>query len=69
MDFVDDPQAAAASIEIVGDQTLSPVLRLYERLGELPQVAIGKIVGLARGAGAFRFWDRCWQMMRQARRC
>ncbi len=52
MDFVDDPQGAFAAIAIAGDQTLSPMLRLHERLRQLPQITIGKIAGLARGGGA-----------------
>ena len=51
MGFVDDPEAAAAAIQIAGDQTLSPMLRLFERLRQLPQITIGKLAGLARGGG------------------
>jgi len=52
MNFVDDPEAAAAAIQIAGDQTLNPIVRLHERLRQLPQITIGKIAGLARGAGS-----------------
>jgi len=52
MNFVDDPAAAAAAIQIAGDQTLNPMLRLHERLRQLPQITIGKIAGLARGGGS-----------------
>ena len=52
MSFVDDPEAAAAAIQIAGDQALNPMLRLHERLRQLPQITIGKLVGLARGGGS-----------------
>lgn len=52
MSFVDDPEAAAAAIRIAGDQTLNPMLRLHERLRQLPQITIGKLAGLARGGGS-----------------
>lgn len=52
MDFVDNPEAAAAAMEIAGDQALNPILRLHERLRQLPQVTIGKVAGLARGGGS-----------------
>lgn len=50
MDFIEDPGAGAA-VEIAGDQTLNPMLRLFERLRALPQITIGKLAGLARGGG------------------
>jgi enoyl-CoA hydratase/carnithine racemase len=52
MDFVDDPVTAAAAVEIAGDQALNPMLRLHERLRQLPQITIGKIAGVARGGGS-----------------
>lgn len=54
MGFLDDPQAlpAAMAMEIAGDQTLSPIVRVHERLRLLPQVTIGKIASLARGGGS-----------------
>ena len=51
MDFIEDPQAVTG-IEIAGDQSLNPMLRLHERLRQLPQVTIGKLAGLARGGGS-----------------
>ncbi|WP_194923954.1 enoyl-CoA hydratase/isomerase family protein [Catenulispora pinisilvae] len=51
MDFIEDPQAVIG-IEIAGDQSLNPMLRLHERLRQLPQVTIGKLAGLARGGGS-----------------
>ena len=52
MDFVEDPQAAAAAGDsIAGDPNLNPLLRLHERLRGLPQITVGKIAGLARGGG------------------
>ncbi|MGH2940913.1 MAG: enoyl-CoA hydratase/isomerase family protein [Solirubrobacterales bacterium] len=51
MGFVDDPESIMG-LEIAGDQTLSPMLRLHERLRALPQVTIGKLAGLARGGGS-----------------
>lgn len=51
MNFVDDPQAFAGLS--IGDDAspLNPMMKLHERLRELPQVTIAKIAGFARGGG------------------
>lgn len=52
MNFVDDPQAFAGLS--IGDDAspLNPMMKLHERLRQLPQVTIAKIAGFARGGGS-----------------
>ena len=53
MNFVNKPDTfVELRLGNPGTEHLNPMMRLHERLRELPQITIGKLAGFARGGGA-----------------